>query len=449
MSKFYVTIEKIIYVLVCLYFIDIIVFGTGTLTRIGPLSTRIIIGIVAVLFSLPVWIKNKYKNKCVIAVAVFFIILFIGLVWGVLNNNSYIIMKSDISGFSHMLIVLPMLCCLDSEESVIRLLKIFAGCLNTCAIATIILTFYCKFPEKLAEKIHIFLNSYGIGGISELTGNAVRVFLHTPSRLFVVAFIYYLALCMIFKKDNKKRIVAMSINLVAAFVSYTRSLYLGTFVAFCIALIMAIIFLKEDIVQLFRYLGSSISLAIVLILVLSILQHTNLFLVAIDRCLFAGDFFAAEENIEDDRDDRLDSYENVPIDSEFNNSEIEWFSVSIRKQRQEMALGNFKKNPLLGCGLGVVNDPNGEQIELFYLDILSKIGIVGTFAFFLPYIMIIYDFVTKRYNRTQRFILFAGIVSVTYAMSFSYFNPFMNSAIGLSLYGLCISQTCIWKKERN
>ena len=456
-----INIENIIYFLVCLYFLDIIVFGTGVITRIGFISTRIIIGIMAVIISLPIVIK-KMKSKYVIMLVGFLSILLIGFIRGIINSNSYSIIKSDISGFAHILIILPMMCCLNSEQRIIKLIKIFSHTLSIFAITTIVLTFYCMFPENISSGIYTLLDTYGLGGITVLSGNAVRIFWHTSSRLFIVAFMYYLIMYVTNTNSRKISILAMSINLVATFVSYTRSLYFGILIAFGIAIIMVLLFCSGEAVKLFRCVGISVAMSAVMLSALGLVQQTNLFSVAIDRCLIAEGFFDNVQNIQLNQsteglldnvlDNAYDSSEEKYNDGSsginFNNNKSEILSVSIRTQRQELAIENISKNILFGCGLGTINDPNGEPIELFYLDILSKIGVTGLAAFLVPYACVLYDFCTKRYGKVQRFVLLACIVAVSYAMSFSYFNPFMNSAVGLSLYSLCISQTFVWEDDK-
>ena len=469
MKKTYYILDKVAFISICLYFLDVVVLGTGVLTRIGPLSTRIVFAMVSVACVIPIAfsnIKEFLSSKYIVLILLFYIMLLIGFIHGIINQNSYTIIRSDVLGFVHLTMTLPLICCMRTQKRVFTLWNVITYALDMYAIVTILLTFYQMLPNNMVSYIYNILDKSGIGAISTLGGNAVRVFLHTGSRLFIMAFLFYLIMSIINKECKKSYIVRMSVLIVAIFVSYTRSLYLGIFVAFFVALILAGFFLRDIIKNLLINLCIAVCLAVLVIVGLSSFQQTNLFSVAIERCLLAGnDVVDDNKGISGEEIDSIlqestggthNEIESGIIENEnllatesesgdeLENITAEMENLTIRSQRQSMALENFKKNPLFGCGLGTVNDPKGGHIELFYLDILSKMGIVGLLVFLTPYIMAIYDFIRKKYESMQRYILFICIITLTYAITFSYFNPFMNSAVGLMLYALCISQTFRW-----
>ena len=91
--------------------------------------------------------------------------------------------------------------------------------------------------------------------------------------------------------------------------------------------------------------------------------------------------------------------------------------------------------------MGVVNDINGEHIEYFYLDLLSKIGVVGTLIFFMPFIFCVYDLIKyrKQMKEINKILLFSANISILFLFVISYFNPCMNTNVGLVVYSLGMS----------
>ncbi|MBQ6796977.1 MAG: hypothetical protein IJP10_03080, partial [Clostridia bacterium] len=75
-SAFEEKCSKYAFYALLLYFVDIILLGTGGLTKIGPLSTRILFFGIAGLLSLPILfrnIKKLIKTPVVLFSAAFFV----------------------------------------------------------------------------------------------------------------------------------------------------------------------------------------------------------------------------------------------------------------------------------------------------------------------------------------------------------------------------------------
>ena len=81
------------------------------------------------------------------------------------------------------------------------------------------------------------------------------------------------------------------------------------------------------------------------------------------------------------------------------------------------------------------------------MDIWSKIGIVGVLIFLMPYIVHTWDLLKKRklYCAEQKVINLMGNSGVLCLLIISYFNPCMNSAVGLAAYALVSVSAIPWK----
>ena len=171
----------------------------------------------------------------------------------------------------------------------------------------------------------------------------------------------------------------------------------------------------------------------------------NVFAVAINRCILGITTESPGGDATEDPGETEDTEENI-----LGNLESEQANLTIRQIRTETALKNISKNPIFGNGLGTINDPNGDLIEYFYLDLLSKVGIVGFLIFLLPFAIASY-FIWKNmavYDRGQKIIALCVWSMVVYLLIISYFNPCMNTTTGLSIYSMLLGVVQPWKNNK-
>ena len=429
---------NIVYVAIILYLLDIIVLGSGNLAKIGGISTRMIFFAVALIGTLPNVIANIKKyitNKYCIVIGMFFAYLIITAIVGVLNGNNFSFLITDIKGFLNFLIFIPMLYVLDSKEKVLFILKLLLYVLTGMAVVTLLLSLYPLYSKEMQDVVYNFLNDYRLAIINYLYGDVMRVFLHTASRVMFLGFMFALTLV---HYEPKRKVLwesCAAVLLTSLFVTYTRSIYLGIFVCFVFFVVTVAKWYKEYAKQ---YIHSLVRIAlgvVVLILILGLLQRENPLKVAVGRCLLAG---TSLELLEKNNFEDLDMLDNM---------EDEIDNLSIRDARKKMAINNIKRSPIFGNGLGVVNDQNGDPIEYFYLDMMSKVGIVGLALFLAPFILATIDIIKNRtkYQIQQRFYSYSCVVGVLLLIVISYFNPCMNTSVGLAIYGMLISSVVVWK----
>ena len=445
-AKLFYTLEIIVYIAIIGYLLDIIVLGGGDLTRIFGVSTKMIFFAVAVVLSASMIlldVKKYITNKLLLAVGLFIVVIGINAIRGFVStdNISTAILLSDVKGFLNFLMVIPMVYVLNQKERVIRLIKAVTITLSVIAVIVIFLSFYLKFPQMIQGGIYEFLSENTICGIARLTRNTIRVFFHTASRLFFGGFLFALGLSIV-EKNKTPWIVSMILQVIGIVLSFTRSIYLGLFVAAVALFVVVLRYYKEEFQIMCRHICIMCVAVIASLLLMSVVQGENVFSVAINRCLLAiNTEIPGEDSTEDTEDDTEVQFPG--------NLEDEQANLSIREIRTETALKNISKNPILGSGLGTINDPNGELIEYFYLDLLSKIGIVGVLMFLLPAALATLCMWKnwKQYVREQKLFSILTWTLVLYLLVISYFNPCMNTTTGLSMYCLLLAVVMPWKSE--
>jgi len=435
MNRLEKKLEVVVYWAVILYLLDTLFLGSGEIIKQLGFSSRMIFFAVAVLGSIPHCVLNLkayLKNKYVIMIVIFALIVGINLVRGILLQNNISLMISDVRGFLNYLIIIPMLYVFNNKEKVMRCLKIFIHSATAVSLGALILSFYAKFPKPIRMALYTFLNEYVICGMSQISKDVFRIFFHTAGRWFFVAFMFALALTIIEKEKKYLWIVEMSLLITGVFVSFTRSSYLGVAIGVLLFIILICIYYREYIMSLVKHCVLMTTITVSLLLAVGLVLNNNMFEVAFKRCLLA----IADPSL-------------IGMDeSEEPEDEVEVESLKIRDIRTQMAKENIAKAPVWGGGLGVENDPLGRIIEYFYLDLWTKVGIVGVLAFLLPYMYHLYDTIKKRkqYGKEQKLLTICSNIALVYLLVISYFNPCMNSTVGLSMYSLVIAMSTKWEE---
>lgn len=439
-DRVYNVADKIGFIFIALYVLDIALFGTGAISQKVGLSSRMLFFSGALLCTIPLilieW-KDYLYNKKVWLFIFFWAVLGVSLIVGVVNGNSKKILVADVKGFLNLLIAFPMLVILPRRNRLDNLLKILSVLVTLNGIIAIVLSFYACFSADTQGTIYDLFQNTGLCGISYLTEHTARVFFHSGSRYFYVGFV--LALFFSVVEKGKKRVFWMICSIISAvgvFLSFTRSLYAGLVVSIVVLVIFVLLFYKKMFKRIFIN-GVIVSLASVLLIgCLSVMQRENLLKVSIERCVFGIEVNASGTlNVGNDDENRNES--------NLINEESENTNLEVRAQRKIMAKENIRKSPIIGNGLGTVNDREGNFIEYFYLDYMSKTGLLGLLAFFAPIIYSIISWLRKENQCDEKNeLLFLGVVSACiFAMSATYFNPFMNTSTGLVLYAFVLVVT--------
>ena len=445
--------EMITYISLVLYMFDVVLLGTGELTKSFGIQSRMIffgISVLAAVVLILLDLKKYLNNKYLISVLVFMVVIFIAAIRGFVGKQNTTILLSDFKGFLNFLIVFPMMAVLYKKNRVISFLKMLSLSLGVVSVLGIILAFYLQMPLEMRRGAYDFFDGYNICMITELTGKVTRIFFNSGSRLFFAGF----ALSIVFSLIENKRkfiwIFIASLDIFGMFISYTRSGYLAFAIGIFAFVVLILLFYRDFFKTLAIRACFVGGIVVVLIGMVSVAEKVNLVDVAINRCLFAGaEIEDTNTNVEKPSDNKNDK-NNKNDKSELTNKKAEIQNLAIREQRKTLALENIKKHPLFGGGLGVSNDINDGFIEYFYLDILSKIGFIGFIIFIIPFLFSIFDTIILRdvFCKEQRLLALAAQLGCLFVFVISYFNPCLNSSVGLFMYSLALVLSMPWENKK-
>lgn len=446
-----IVMEMITYISLVLYMFDVVLLGTGELTKSFGIQSRMIffgISVLAAVVLILLDLKKYLNNKYLISVLVFMVVIFIAAIRGFVGKQNTTILLSDFKGFLNFLIVFPMMAVMYKKNRVISFLKMLCLSLGVVSVLGIILTFYLQMPLEIRHWAYDFFDGYNICMITELTGRVTRIFFNSGSRLFFAGFALSIVFSLI---ENKRKIIWIfiaSLDIFGVFISYTRSGYLAFAIGIFAFVVLILLFYRDFFKPLAIRACFVAGIVVVLIGTVSVAEKANLVDVAINRCLFAGaEIEDNDTNVDKPSDNKNDKNNK---NDKLTNEKAEIQNLAIREQRKTLALENIKKHPLFGGGLGVSNDINDGFIEYFYLDILSKIGFIGFIIFIIPFLFSVFDTIILRdvFCKEQRLLALAAQLGCLFVFVISYFNPCLNSSVGLFMYSLALVLSMPWENKK-
>lgn len=443
--------EMIKYISLVLYMFDVVLLGTGELTKNFGIPSRMIffgISVLAAVVLILLDLKKYLNNKYLISVLVFMVVIFIAAIRGFVGKQNTTILLSDFKGFLNFLIVFPMMAVMYKKNRVISFLKMLCLSLGVVSVLGIILAFYLQMPLEIRHWAYDFFDGYNICMITELTGRVTRIFFNSGSRLFFAGFALSIVFSLI---ENKRKIIWIfiaSLDIFGVFISYTRSGYLAFAIGIFAFVVLILLFYRDFFKPLAIRACFVAGIVVVLIGTVSVAEKANLVDVAINRCLFAGaEIEDNDTNVDKPSDNKNDKNNK---NDKLTNEKAEIQNLAIREQRKTLAIENIKKHPFLGGGLGVSNDINDGFIEYFYLDILSKIGFIGFIIFIIPFLFSAFDTIILRdvFCKEQRLLALAAQLGCLFVFVISYFNPCLNSSVGLFMYSLALVLAMPWENKK-
>lgn len=446
-----IVMEMITYISLVLYMFDVVLLGTGELTKSFGIQSRMIffgISVLAAVVLILLDLKKYLNNKYLISVLVFMVVIFIAAIRGFVGKQNTTILLSDFKGFLNFLIVFPMMAVMYKKNRVISFLKMLCLSLGVVSVLGIILAFYLQMPLEIGHWAYDFFDGYNICMITELTGRVTRIFFNSGSRLFFAGFALSIVFSLI---ENKRKIIWIfiaSLDIFGVFISYTRSGYLAFAIGIFAFVVLILLFYRDFFKPLAIRACFVAGIVVVLIGTVSVAEKANLVDVAINRCLFAGaEIEDNDTNVDKPSDNKNDKNNK---NDKLTNEKAEIQNLAIREQRKTLAIENIKKHPFLGGGLGVSNDINDGFIEYFYLDILSKIGFIGFIIFIIPFLFSAFDTIILRdvFCKEQRLLALAAQLGCLFVFVISYFNPCLNSSVGLFMYSLALVLAMPWENKK-
>ena len=419
-------LKKAAYAALVVLTCECIVGSSGRWLVIGPLSIRMWLFIAAFLLSLPFiirQIKAVIKNTAVINLLLFALVIGVAFVNGMLRGNNRPFIVADLTSYAFLAIVPAYLAVVDTEDKVKKLVKIASYSSLVLVFLTVILHFvFMVMAKGSIAAFNVAINTVQLGGLFNFDEKIYRIFFRS-SICFILPFIYFFHETLLPDKPDRKRkwpaYLFMSLSFIAIVLTYTRSIWLGSLAA----VVLFIVLNRKKFMAVLKGIGIALA-AFTVFVMLSWAGYG-----------YEGVFSNVMERI------TLD-----PINSaEVENDEqllIQLESEGIRAVRFSEACDVIEENFVLGKGLGLeINDgrPGVGKIEYTYLDLMSKMGVIGLLVF-MSVLIHPFEAAAKRWKNKKDTGTLIVMMAVTGCLIVaSYFNPFITSPIGFSIYAVLVA----------
>lgn len=428
-----IQIENTVFLSFLLIIVDCILTGYGYHWQLGRLSVRILLWGYCILGFITLHIfrmkELSYSDSLVMAIIFFGLYFIFQALRGYVLGNSSQIIFNDIRGYSWIALALAACVIFDNSIRINRML-------NTIVIASFLLVILILLAFTLsvfsANKDSVFLQfiiEYQISSISRISDSIIRF--SSGNLLYIVPAIIYLFFSYVVSKERLFiSVFITSLGLVVILLSYTRSYYLGALSALLLSIIILLRVVPGSINAVVVFCSLALSISLFLLLLFGVFFKENYLLIAFQRIFPTINFsnfglLRTSRNLTQTL--QVNNYIQLTVQSDV-----------IRNQTMNGLIGLMKNNLLFGNGLGSgVEFRELGRVEYFYQDLLQKLGIVGMFLYLYPIILIIkqsiWHFVNKVF--TVELVFYLGLVAFLIS---SYFNPIMNSSIGICYYSICI-----------
>lgn len=474
------TIEKIAFILLNILVADLCIFGAGRLLEFGPLTFRMVLLLVLFAVCIPLFIrdyKSLLKSNYVWAILIFGLLVVVSTVVGAINNNRINLIATDIKGFVYFAFLPCVVVLINSYKKIVILAKtcMYAAAIQGLTHIVYICLYISNVPwletfSRFCDERRFFYVSYRISDVN------VRVsFLSSICLLLGVVFSIYFGI----KATSKLcKIIYPVITAICGFsllMSYTRSVFLAVGVTVLGLLVFLLIRAskKERYALLIHILITLIVFSII-IAGFNIKTGENYFTYALSRTFIGIDFIenlfnpddegnkqpSGDVNKEPEGTETTEPDETIPdgptVDEPVPPDDKDSFyqntvtSDSLRALTVGELVTNIKKSPIIGLGLGaeIASRPDGLN-EYFFLDLFSKMGIIGLVCYLSPLVFMLIQLVQLYRKKHKHFLLTLTWFCVLLGLvAYSYFTPCMNSSVGIMAYCCIIAVFEFYRKSQ-
>jgi hypothetical protein len=414
--------NKLTYFFFAIVLFDCTFSGFGHWARIGRVSLRMLAAVLAMVGSLPLLktnLKSMVTDIGIVSIFGFMLAVFYSFVVGIINNNRLDLIILDLRGFFWFGLIIPAYVSGFSRQRIETLSRVLIVGGIIQAIAVNFINFAIIANSSVISHLIELTVKFGFGWIDHVGGGVYRIFFR--SNLYLTVSIIFILRSMIINKSKQSYLVgifAIPILAFAVFITFTRSTYLASFVAvFC----LVCFYLRND-----RKLLKSIMIVIIISLV------TSLSYIILVQTMSKRDYFGFFIN-------RLLLNKETVSDERSNSNAFEHYikateqSDKLREVTTDDLRGLIRQSPIFGHGLGVtIKSRPGGRNEYFFLDLIAKIGLIGLIFFFIPLVTTVIRLIKNRYS--DPFLMSTLISGLFVFFVASFFNPYMNSALGITFY---------------
>ena len=415
-----------------LFLFDCAATGSGRYFTIGPLTPRIVLAVLIVLSAaVPFFsdIENQIRRPINWIVLIFMFYVVFAAFRGQAFGNDQNVLISDIKGFIYMLLI-PSVPVLIRDNKHLRRAAdvVIAGCFVQAAFCIVSNALFSGLAPDFYESFVLEPWTANWGIIMSARYNTYRIFCRSS--------IYLAAACVLLLGRIVRAEKASAacgwgalflLDAEAIILTYTRSLYLAAAAAFLLTFVMCLLTAPVRKVLL--------RTAILLILLVAVVYGQEL---ALKQGIIQ---YAFMRSVNFD----LDAHIHIPHTWERSGSG----SGKVTETGDEMRAETVRdlkeiiaEYPLIGKGLGATTEARGGADEYFYLDMLARMGIVGLTLYMLPILLSLIRLVKRR--RALKAFPEPGYVMIgLFAFLIAtYFNPWMNAALGIAWYAL--TAAAVW-----
>ncbi len=437
----------------CLLIVDCTVSGGGRWFMIGPLSLRMILGIISFVCAIPKMVnktKHWMQSPMVYCLVAFVLYLGISALIGISHQNNIDVLFSDIKGFLWLFLVPIVLAVVDNRERIHIIMKCIVVGATIQAALIIGLNIFCIYFKNWYVVLHKQLLQLQVCFLDNVTGSLFRVFFKSSPYLIVGC------VCMLYYQIVGNRLkwlysLCTAICLNAILISFTRSLYGAAGITAAIVIILHLLFNPLKWKTIVPHIVVTGIFFMVLIAVQQHISKTNYFRFAVSRTLLLD--ISQEQKIPDNAEnpekdklpdktvqaDRIEQQDTAEQQEYIERTKIS--DSIVRNTVLEQLKSSISKSPLFGNGLGATIEFRSDgYVEYFYFDILNKMGIIGFLLYLFPVGYMVY-ILLRGWRKSDKQLVLLHITWISGLAAFlfaSYFNPYLNAALGISCYSIVI-----------
>lgn len=316
---------------------------------------------------------------------------------------------------------------------------------------------YILLPQLSESMLRVFWRFEFIN-FTQVSDKIARVlFVSTPFQLFGCAIPFY------FQAEREKFSrfypVVTGLGLFSILITYTRSLYLATFVTAVSVVVLTLAAVDgKKRKNVWKHIASSAAVVAAIVLVFSLCARVNYIGYAFQRVFVTHapgesadpDGIPGDETPGNDSNIQHEPSSNHEI-PEFNDpdSYLDATKVSdaIREELKINLVKEIKKAPFTGNGLGLTINGRESLPELFMYDLAAKAGLVGLLLFFAP-LFIAFVAVAKSLKRRKHCLeLYIWTGCVLGLFAYACFQPYMNNAPCMTVYSCLMSIALLQNRE--
>lgn len=448
-------IERFAFILLCILMADCCIAGAGRVLTIGPLGFRLALFAVVLVVSLPViWknLKEIFRTPMTYMVLAFIGWIVFQTVRGIVNGNDMGIIVTDLKGFAYFAFVPVVLSILNTPKRARTVTKVmmYSSFALSCMIIFTVVS-YLWIPSVFETIVHWFAVGEGEHGVAAFTAISERYL-----RIFFYSGLYLICGCgfSIYGQLTSEKgfrwgyCVITGTCLFALLVTFTRSVYLATFSAAVVLVILLMIHAsKVQKKVLGKHIGVSVVLVAAILIFFYVTSGANYMEYALSRVsvTFTDDAYVSANTAPMHTEPTKPSKPAEPtapskphsVDPEIQQyNEVTHLSDKLRERTVAEMMGNIKSSPIIGHGLGLaVKCRSDGYAEYFYLDIISKTGVIGLLLYLSPLLYMLYGVIAGAWKKKAAMPLtVVWLSSLAGFCAYSFFNPYMNAALGILLY---------------